>query len=867
MRLPGVLSLALLGCLAFGQLPGSATFQLADTRIQFLSKSLVRVEQRGPQGFEDRPTFMVKNRDWRGAGYSFFTGTHNSFPVGDVNIEMSNLGQFESIRIDGVAGFPKGFWPSHDAAPPQFFPAPGTKWKAFVVADDPRIVPAPWGATPSPARARTELNETSGWDTRNQAKDFYVFVNRGGGYKQFIKDYLKLTGRIEMPPLYALGLMDSRYHPYSQQQALDVIDKYRAKGFPLDVFVVDTDWRVGASKGYGINTKLWPDMATFLAEAHKRQVRVMFNDHPEPQTLNALDPAEMKYRWDGLTSLLALGADVWWYDRNWITRLREPAPGLKPEIWGQRLFHDITAKFRPGTRPLIMSNVQGIDNGVRNGPPQPGFHRYPIYWTGDTKAQWSFLRAGISHAVDAGVDSLLPYMSEDLGGHIGKPTPELYIRFLQYGCLSPIARIHCTAGESRFPWDFGAEAEEVTREYVKLRYRLLPVIYSAARRAYEEGTPILRRCDLEWPEHEAAKDSQQYMLGDDILVAPISESKDGSAVDIPPSMLRTKDGGKGLRAEYFGNTKLEGQPVVTRIDPQVNFEWGQGAPDVKLGSDNFSVRWTGKLGPVPETGEYVIGTRTDDGAKLYLDGNIVVSKWSPQDNVANIKLIKLEKGKSYDLEFDYFEQTGDALAHLVWIVPSQRSDQVRRRLWLPPGSWTDAWTHQPLKGPSQITIGVPVWKTPMFVRDGAILTLCDGVRSTADGIWRNPKLECYVPEHSMKTSRTMYEDDTRSLAYADDAFAKTTVTMERRGNYLKLRIAPPSGTYGGMPRERQWTIRFILPEGSVGRKVNIDGRLALPRLPTSEPESIYPFNASRGISVPVSGIGHGHVVEMTLVKP
>ena len=89
----------------------------------------------------------------------------------------------------------------------------------------------------------------------------------------------------------------------------------------------------------------------------------MFNDHPEPQTATALDPKEIKYRWDGLKSLLDLGADVWWYDRNWSTHLHEPMPGISKEVWGQTVFHDVTARVRPNQRPLIMSNVEGIDIG------------------------------------------------------------------------------------------------------------------------------------------------------------------------------------------------------------------------------------------------------------------------------------------------------------------------------------------------------------------------------------------------------------------------------------------------------------------------------------------------------------------------
>jgi hypothetical protein len=85
-----------------------------------------------------------------------------------------------------------------------------------------------------------------------------------------------------------------------------------------------------------------------------------------------------------------------------VTFLHEPVPGLQKEVWGMRMYHDITQRFYPDHRPLIMSNVQGIDNGKLVHPPSPAAHRYPIWWTGDTRAQWDDLRLGVQHGVDSG---------------------------------------------------------------------------------------------------------------------------------------------------------------------------------------------------------------------------------------------------------------------------------------------------------------------------------------------------------------------------------------------------------------------------------------------------------------------------------
>jgi len=305
---------------------------------------------------------------------------------------------------------------------------------------------------------------------------------------------------------------------------------------------VDTGWRQGASTGYRPNTNLFPNMPRFLQEAHAKNVKVLFNDHPEPvyKGASGLDAKELNFRYDGLANLLDEGLDVWWYDRNWSVALVPPAPNLRKEIWGMRLYHDTTARVRPNQRPLIMANVDGIDNGIRNRPMDVASHRYPFQWTGDIGPSPDYLRRGVENAVHAGVQSLFPYMSEDLGGHVADPTPEGYIRWIEYGALSPVYRPHCTHNHERMPWAFGPKAETIARNFLNMRYRLLPVFYAAAHENYETGEPLLRRLDLYFPEFPEARRDDEYLLGKDILVAPILQGANGSSwqSDEAPDAIR-----------------------------------------------------------------------------------------------------------------------------------------------------------------------------------------------------------------------------------------------------------------------------------------------------------------------------------------
>ena len=500
----------------------SASFVVGAVRVQPLGPCLVRVEARGPKGFEDRETFTVADRaggeavaaqETRGAGETVVATAHYRVVVPD------NATGLDGVRVESAAGETLCEL-SRAMLDKKFLPAPSALPAVWVLGDAPRVVPPAWGALPPPDGAE---DATSGWDLTNDAPDAYVFFPRAAGYARFRADFLRLTGGIPLVPLYALGLWYSRYFAYSEETAVAVIERFRQENIPLDVFVADTDWRVGASCGYAVNEALFPDMARFVRQAHARQVRIMLNDHPEPKGKSALDPEELRFRRNGLVSLLEKGVDLWWFDRNWHTHLQAPAPGLDKEVWGMRLYRDVTQAFRPERRPLIMSNVDGINNGRRDAPSHPAAHRFPVWWTGDTCAEWNYLRLGISNAVDGGIDSLLPYVHEDLGGHHGQPDPELYVRFMQFGAFSPVARIHCTTNVHRYPWGYGAAVAQVVGDYFRLRYRLLPLLYSAAHEAHWTGLPVLRRCDLEWPEFPEAADPSQYLLGDDLLVAPILE--------------------------------------------------------------------------------------------------------------------------------------------------------------------------------------------------------------------------------------------------------------------------------------------------------------------------------------------------------
>lgn len=764
-------------------------------RVQVLSATLVRIEEVGPKGFEDRASFFIAEREWAGIA------AVRSDDSGQVQLLTDSFRikadpakpTLDSVRIEAPDGSLL-FDGSQPVAQKNFLPAPSESPVAWAFSDEPRIIPPDWGALPPP---EGNADATSGWDLENQARDVFVFLPRQGGYRQLIADFLRLTGRIPMPPLAALGLLDSRYHPYTQAEALAVMDTYRRLKIPLDIFVLDTDWRVGASHGYEINADLIPDMEQLLRDAHERGVRVMLNDHPEPKNPVALSPEELRYRFEGLTSLLRMGVDYWWFDRNWHTALGEPAPGLSKEVWGMRLYHDIAQAHRPGERVMVMSNVEGIDHGALNTPPSPAAHRFPIWWTGDTNAAWLDLRRGVQNAVNGGVHSLLPYMSEDLGGHHDTPDEELYARFVQYGALSPICRLHCSANLTRYPWRFGVGGE-IAADYIRLRYRLLPMLYSAAREAFDTGTPLLRRCDLEWPEEAEASGDTQYLLGPDLLVAPIVDSV-VPLQPVPRNRLRARNGVLGLDAAYFGNVELSGDAVVQRTDEVLHFAWPNSAPDPKLQPRKFSARWTGELGPVEKSGPYRIALRTNGAVRLWLNDDVIIDDADPAGPIYKTADIHLNAGRRYALRVEY--RATNAWLGVCELLWGRHAHAVaEREVWLPPGEWYDVWTGQQSEGPTTLHVRAELARTPLFARAGGLLFTIPPRATCGEAIWPELTVDWFVPTRAGSVARQLYEDDGHSEAYLRDGYRKTSFAAETREGEHLFSIGSAMGSLGDLTR-------------------------------------------------------------------
>ncbi|MBO5779071.1 MAG: DUF5110 domain-containing protein [Clostridia bacterium] len=787
-----------------GPLPTS--IELGKLRVQLLSDRMVRIEVKGSKGFEDRPSYTVqKRRGWdevsytsetvdgytviTTSAYKVYVPVDAKTPVGSyiTDTKGTELWRYETNTNSNV-----------------YLPSPSDELNSWFFTDAPRVIPSEDGYS-----VVEDYERNNGWDMSNDATDLFVFLPQGN-YENFTSDFVELTGSSEMVTLKMLGYWDSRWYAYSEETALKQIQDYLDRGYSIDVLVIDTDWRKSSASGigYDINTDLFPNMAEFLEKAHEMGVDIMFNDHPEPvdRTDNLLDEEEIEYRNKNLKLILSLGMDIWWYDRNWHTALNPIHNDLSIYCTGQYAFQWITEEYYESItdideyarRALIMSNVDGILNGILQYAPELASHRYSIQWTGDINCDVIDLEYEIFNAIYGGAEMGLPYVSADIGGHRSEVSDDMYVRWMQFGALSPILRVHVTnLGKSlygRMPWLYGETAEAVTHQYVDMRYRLLPLYYTLAHENYETGLPLVRRLDINYPQYAESANNYQYLLGDTLLVAPLAES-----YAYADDYTLTADGKPGLKGEYFNNKNLTGTPSFTKYDEKIYFEWGQNAP-TGLNVDNFSIRWTGTLtiGSV----EACLRFYSDDGVRVWLDDKLVIDGWNVYDQFLTTDPIPA--GSTHSIKIEYFDS--GSYAHIYMSVLT--NEGVDREVFIPDGEWMDVWTGQTYVGPDTITVTHKLETSPIFVRMGAVLTLADNMKNVDEKDWSHMTLDVY-PSISYGTTVTLYEDDTETVAYKDGHFRATEITLSGKDKTVDLLINAATGTFEGDRAftERDWTIR------------------------------------------------------------
>ena len=447
-------------------------------------------------------------------------------------------------------------------------------------------------------------------ERENRTVQDWYFMAYGSDYKAALKDFTLFAGKVPLPPRFVFGYWWSRYWAYSDNEMRDVVSQFEKFNIPLDVLVVDMDWhetdslfakpdKWGQRKhwtGYTWEKRLFPDPDQFFDWAKSKHLKTTLNLHPA----SGIAPFESQYKdfakrmnfdisthenipWQGsnkkfmstlfdvvLHPIEQQGVDFWWLDwQQWV--FDKDIEKLNNTWWlNYTFFEDM--KRNTDKRPLIYHRWGGLGN-----------HRYQIGFSGDAYITWNTLEYQ-PYFTNTASNVLYGYWSHDIGGHkfieddnVYQFDPEMYVRWVQYGALSPILRTHSNKDPSLVKeiWRYRDEYFDALYNAVRLRYQLVPYIYTMARETYETGVSLCRPMYYDYPEaDEAYRYEGQYMFGNDILVAPVTSSDKGTNVSEKDIWLP-----EGKWYEVMTGELIDGGSVVTRsfTREQIPYYYREGA--------------------------------------------------------------------------------------------------------------------------------------------------------------------------------------------------------------------------------------------------------------------------------------------------
>ncbi len=459
----------------------------------------------------------------------------------------------------------------------------------------------------NPARGSVDLGAADPGEMTFFAEEgelrFYFFA--GPTVPAVLKQYTALTGRMPLPPLWALGFHQSRWGYDSEAAFRRLAQEFRRRHLPCDVLYFDIDYMDGY-RCFTWNRARFPLLPGLLSDLEQEGFKAVaildpgikidanyavyqsglrdaaFLKYPDGKLVSApvwpgnchfpdFTSAPARAWWsEQILGLTQAGFAGLWNDMNEPTAITFQRGTTLPDYvvhdWdgagqthgggGHNVYGMLMAratreglqKHRPEKRPFVMTRAA-----------YAGAQRYTSTWTGDNAATWEHLRLSISMVLNAGLSGMA-FTGPDVGGFAGDPDGELFTRWMQLGSMLPYFRVHSMAGTAPHePWSYGEPYESIVRKYLELRYRLMPYIYSTFAQCAQEGTPIVRPLFMSDPtDPELRGRDDAFMLGDVILVAPVLE---------PGATERELYLPRGVWYEYDTGKLIDGSRSVTIAAP------------------------------------------------------------------------------------------------------------------------------------------------------------------------------------------------------------------------------------------------------------------------------------------------------------
>src|SRR4051794_15573977 len=521
-------------------------------RVSVLADGLVRLEWSEGGAFEDRASTFALHRDLAVPDFEVIDGEGTLELVTDRLRLTYDRGPFTpaglSVQARGNISNHHSVWRYGETVRTL-----GGTTRTLDDVDgrielDPGIVSA--GGVTALDDSRSFLFEDDGWVSPRPdgGIDVYVFAY-GHDYQAALDAFFAVSGRPPVLPRWVLGNWWSRYHRYSADSYLELLDRFEEEHLPFSVAVLDMDWhrvesvpaRYGSGwTGYSWERELFPDPEAFLAELHRRNLRVTLNVHPadgvrpyedayadmarapgrdpegdDPIAFDLTDPEFVRAYFEVLHHALeAQGVDFWWLD--WQQGGHSRIAGIDP-LWLLNHLHFLDSG-REGRRPLTFSRYAGA-----------GSHRYPVGFSGDAHVSWASLEFQPEFTATA---SNIGYgwWSHDVGGHIfGVRDDELATRWVQLGVFSPILRLHSSSNPFlvKEPWQYPPEWRQAMGEALRFRHRLVPYLHTMNHRAAADGVALVRPMyHLDPGDRRAYTVPNEFLFGSELVVAPITSPRD-----------------------------------------------------------------------------------------------------------------------------------------------------------------------------------------------------------------------------------------------------------------------------------------------------------------------------------------------------
>jgi len=434
--------------------------------------------------------------------------------------------------------------------------------------------------------------------------DLFFFF---GSPKEILSEYTALTGRSKMPPLWSFGLWMGRQTYSSQDEVLDVANKLREDEVPCDAVHIDVGWfEVPHRCDFKFSETRFSEPAKMISDLKEQGFRLSlwqlpyFNPNNElhgeviergfaVHSANGKPPVD-----DAILDFSNQMAQTWYQQK--LAILLEMGVGAFTADFGESapltgIYADSESGFHEHNLYPLRYNkaVAEVTERItgesilwaRSG--WAGCQRYPVPWSGDPEntdcAMGGTLRGGLSLGLCG-----FSFWGHFIGGFTYMSPRDLYRRWLPFGMLSSHSRCH--GRPPREPWEYDEEFADEFRKTVELKYKLMPYVYAQAKLCSQEGYPMVRTLFFEYPEDPTSwLIENQYMFGEDILVAPLLEDEPTRTVYLPPGLWTDYQSGETYEGNTWHHISAGEVPVVVLV------RQGTAIPHAKLAQSTDWIDW------------------------------------------------------------------------------------------------------------------------------------------------------------------------------------------------------------------------------------------------------------------------------------